>query len=200
MSSEFEALLRPGGGSGGAEPVSALESNRSQRRRIVYTLLLAVELGLLFSVVVLQFFGNWDTWSYYNEGQLFTLHLVGLCLALALEPMTAATASYVLGLLLYRVSVLAMDVLVLSREGRALYKDDTAANLGKTLFVVFLSVCSLLRLIALSMLVHERRKLNLLGGASNSGNLVYPDRRGGDGMLRSPARNAAAALRGVGLQ
>jgi hypothetical protein len=105
----------------------------------------------------------------------------------------------VLGLLLYRVSVLAMDVLVLSREGRALYKDDTAANLGKTLFVVLLSVCSLLRLLTLSMLVHERRKLGLTGGINGPSNLVYPDRRGGgsgDGMLaRSPVRNAAAALR-----
>lgn len=136
-----------------------LVSKGARWQQYVGRLVVTIELGILFSVVGIQLFGNWDTWEYYNQAQLFTLHLLGVVVAISLEPVTP-TASYLWGLLLYRCSVLLVDLLVLSRESRNVHNGHTSAgDWTKTFFVVALTACSMVRLARLLDIVYESERL-----------------------------------------
>lgn len=127
-----------------------------QWKRWVGRTIVAVELGVLFAVIGIQLFGNWDTWEYYNQAQLFTLHLIGVVVAISLEPVTS-DAPYLLGLLLYRCSVQLVDLLVLSRSSRRVDNGHTdAGDWSQTFFVLALTLCSAARLWRLVDLVRER--------------------------------------------
>jgi len=151
MSAEERALLVPTGARNGpVEPQSV------QWQRWWSGVIVATELGILFTVVGIQLFSNWDTWEYYNQAQLFTLHLLGVVVAISLEPVTK-DASYLLGLLLYRCSVQLVDLQVLSRASRRVHNDNHAAgDWSQVFFVAALTLCSAVRLWRLSSIVRER--------------------------------------------
>lgn len=143
--------------------------------------IITTELGILFTVVGIQLFGNWDTWEYYNQAQLFTLHLLGVVVAISLEPVTK-DAPYLLGLLLYRCSVQLVDLLVLSRASRHVDNGNHAAgDWSQAFFVVALTLCSAVRLWRLSSIVRERY-------------LTAPAARA-DGVARSPVTRARTNTR-----
>lgn len=133
-----------------------IEPKSVQWERWLSGVIVTTELGLLFAVVAIQLFSNWDTWEYYNQAQLFTLHLIGVVVAISLEPVTR-DASYLLGLLLYRCAVQVADLLVLSRASRRVSNGHTGAgDWSQTFFVVALTLCSLVRLYRLHSIARDR--------------------------------------------
>lgn len=115
-----------------------------------------VESGALFSAFAWQLYDDHASWDAFNSSGLVLFHVLSLCVTLWRGPHVPdhhevhQWVAYVW----FRVALVAVDVLVLSRLGRQLATDDTAVARWRVVLVVLLTAVSALRLAVLLLAMH----------------------------------------------
>lgn len=115
-----------------------------------------VESGALFSAFAWQLYDDHGSWDAFNSSGLVLFHVLSLCVTLWRGPHLPdhhevhQWVAYVW----FRVALVAVDVLVLSRLGRQVALDDTAVARWRLVLVVLLTAVSALRLVVLLLAVH----------------------------------------------